>query len=143
MLKRIVAFLLMAFALSGCSPEVTEDMLIGEWMCHYEGVYDIEKTSTDDRNFEINNIPVKYEKQKDNSITEQSYNLAPEKFSFERYRKEHHNLDKNIEYEDIWEYQYVSEDEFKYVHTYSSRDIQTKKPSELNVWTTRCVRQKN
>jgi hypothetical protein len=118
-------------------------MLIGKWICHYEGVYDIEKTSTDKRNFEINNIPVKYGKQKDNSITEQSYNLAPEKFLFEPYRKEHRNLDKNIEYERIWEYQYVSDDEFKYVDTYSSRCSQTKKHSELDVWTKTCVRQKD
>ncbi|NUF26816.1 hypothetical protein GA0061081_11048 [Gilliamella bombicola] len=143
MLKRIVAFLLMAFALSGCSPEVTEDMLIGKWICHNQGVYNIGKNANDERNYEINDIPVRYEKHEDNSMTKQSYNLVPEKFSFKRYRKEHHNLDKNIEYEYIWEYQYVSDDEFKYVHTYSSRYIQTKKPSELDVWTTTCFRQKN
>lgn len=146
MFKKITAFLLLGLVLFGCLPggkNVTEDMLIGSWTCHYQGLYNIENTSTDKRNFEINNIIQKYEKQKDGSMTLQNYHLPPKKFSFKRYEKRHRNFDENIEYDRISEYQYVSDDEFKHVETYSSRYTATKKPSELDVWTTTCVRQKN
>ncbi|OCG24740.1 hypothetical protein A9G11_03540 [Gilliamella sp. wkB108] len=145
MLKKITA-LLTGLALFGCSPSgenVTEDMLIGSWICQHQRLYNIEKTATDDRNSEINDIQIKYEKQKNNSMTEQYYNLPPKKFLFERYKKIHRNFDENIEFDRTLEYQYVSDDEFKHVETYSSRYRSTKKPSELNVYTTTCVRQKN
>lgn len=143
-MKRILIISLVSLTLFGCGDKsVTEDMLIGKWICHYQALYDIEKTSTDKRNHEINDIFEKYERQKDGSMTRQSYHLEPEQFSFKRYIKEHHNIDENIEYDETFEYQYVSENEFKYIRTFNSRYRHTKKPGELNVNTTTCVRQKD
>ncbi|WP_085165758.1 hypothetical protein [Gilliamella bombi] len=143
-MKRILIISLVSLALFGCGEKkVTEEMLIGKWICHKQGLYNIEKTSTDKRNYEINNIFEKYERQKDGSMTRQAYDLAPEKFSFKRYRKEHHNIDENVEYDETFEYQYVSENEFKYIETFNSRYRHTKKTGELNVYTITCVRQKD
>lgn len=143
-MKRILIISLVSLTLFACGEKkVTEEMLIGKWNCHVQGLYNIHKTSKDKRNYELKDYIQKYERQKDGSMTIQAFDLAPEKFSFKRYRKEHRYLDENLEYDKIWEYQYVSDDEFKYVKTYSSKYSHTNKPSELDVWITTCIRQKD
>lgn len=142
MFKKLLTISVAVLVLTGCGKkEVTEDMLIGSWECVHQTLYDIENTSKDHRNYVINNILEKYEKNS-YGMTRQSYTLPPEKFTFIRKdERPYRNMDSTTEYKKTYEYIYVSDNEFKYVETSLFRNKRTKEHEESNIFTTTCIRQ--
>ncbi|XKM13199.1 hypothetical protein RCS94_09215 [Orbaceae bacterium ac157xtp] len=141
MFKKLLVVSEAVFVLTGCGKEVTEDMLVGQWKCDYKALYDIENTSRDYRNYVINDILNKYEKN-DRGMTRQAYTLPPEEFTFIRLDDSPYSgVDRTTEYKVTKEYIYVSDNEFKHVETRLFRNRKTKEHEELNVFTKTCVRQ--
>lgn len=142
MIKKLLTLSVAALILVGCGKKkVTENMLVGSWVCNQQNLYDVENTSKDHRNHEMNDILIKYEKNGD-AMTLQYHNLPPEKFTFIRLdERPYGNVDSQIENQRVYEYIYVSDNEFKYVDTSLYRNRQTKEHQKLNISTLTCIRQ--
>lgn len=140
--KKLLIIFISSLVLASCKgTEVTEDMLVGRWMCNSVMTYNTEKTQNDPRNKKIGPFRLTYEK-KHTSMTFQYEDLPPTNFTFMLLKDEPYSaINEDIEFKVTHEYIFISNDKFNRIATWSYRNRQLSKVEEVNKETITCVRQ--